>query len=255
MLLAGSALKGYAIEASDGRIGTVTDLLFDDLTWKIRWAVLDTRTWLTSRKVLVHPSAVRRLDYERQELSVGLSKHQIEASPSILRDQPVSQQMERNLYDYYGWDPLWGGSYFGGGGIASPLSAPPYFGTSALREREGLGLLDDEGDPHLRSLAAVTGYHILASDGEIGHVENFLIDDATWGVRYLIVDTSNWWLGKHVLISPYAVGKISYADRQITVDVARDKVKSSPPWDPIELIDTYYEKRLHSHYGWHGYGW
>jgi sporulation protein YlmC with PRC-barrel domain len=255
MLLAGSALRGYAIEASDGRIGTVTDLLFDDTTWKIRWVVVDTGTWLTTRKVLLHPSAVERLDYERQELSVVLSKHQIEASPSILQDQPVSAQMERNLYDYYGWDPLWGGSYFGTGGIASPLSPPPYFGSSALREPEDLGLLEDDGDPHLRSLAAVTGYHILATDGEIGHVENVLIDDATWGVRYLIVDTSNWWLGKHVLISPYAVGRISYVDRQITVDIGRDKVKSSPPWDAVEMIDTYYEKRLHSHYGWQGYGW
>jgi hypothetical protein len=255
MLLAGSALKGYVIEASDRRIGTVTDLMFDDLTWKIRWVVVDTGSWLSSRKVLVHPAAIRHLDYERQELSVGLSKHQIEASPSILRDQPVSQQMENSLYDYYGWDPTWGGSYFGRGSVASTLYPPPNFGSSALRERGGLDLLENDGDPHLRSLAAVSGYHILATDGEIGHVENFLIDDVTWGIRYLVLDTSNWWLGKHVLISPYAVGKISYVDRQITVDVDRDKVKSSPPWDPVEMVDTYYEKRLHSHYGWQGYGW
>ena len=217
--------------------------------------VADTGTWLSSRKVLVHPSAVRSLDYERRELSVGLTKHQIDASPGILRDQPVSQQMETSLYDYYGWDPYWGGSYFGGGAMASPLSPPPFFGSAALGRRNGLDVLEDAGDPHLRSLAAVTGYHIHAIDGEIGHVENFLIDDATWGIRYLILDTSNWWLGKHVLISPYAVGRISYADHQITVDVDRDKVKSSPPWDPAEMVDTYYEKRLHHHYGWQGYGW
>jgi hypothetical protein len=255
MLLAGSALKGYTIDAKDGGIGTVTDLLFDDMTWKIRWLVVDTGTWLTSRKVLLHPSSVRRLDYERLELSVELSKHQIEQSPSILRDQPVSQRMENSLYDYYGWDPSWGGSYFGGGAIASPLSAPPYFGASALGEQDDLSLMERDGDAHLRSLAAVTGYHILASDGEIGHVENFLIDDATWNIRYVIVDTSNWWLGKHVLISPYAVRKISYVDRQIAVDVDREKVKSSPPWDPAVMVDTYYERRLHSHYGWQGYGW
>ena len=255
MLLAGSALKGYAIEATDGRVGTVTDLLFDDSSWNIRWIVVNTGTWLTARKVLVHPSAVASSDYERQELSVALSRHQIEASPSISRDQPVSQQIENSLYDHYGWDPRWGGTYFGGGGIASPLSAPPYFGTSALREPAVLGPLQHEGDPHLRSVAAVTGYHILAGDGEIGHAENFLIEDATWGVHYVIVDTSNWWLGKHVLISPYAVRKISYTDHQIVIGVARDKVKSSPPWDPAEMIDIYYEKRLHRHYGWQGYGW
>ncbi len=254
MLLAGSALKGYAIEATDGRVGTVTDLLFDDSTWKIRWIVVNTGTWLTARKVLLHPSAVAHPDHERQELPVTLSRHQIEAGPSILEDQPVSQQIENSLYDYYGWTPQWGGSYFGGGGIALPLSAPPYFGVSALREPAGLGARD-EGDPHLRSITAVIGYHILASDGEIGHAENVLIEDATWGIRYLIVDTSNWWLGKHVLISPYAVGKISYQDRQITVNVDRDKVQSSPAWDPVEMVDTYYEQRLHRHYGWQGYGW
>ena len=137
MLLAASALKGYAIEASDGRVGTVTDLLFDDSSWNIRWIVVDTGTWLTARKVLLHPSAVTRPDYERQELSVALSRHQIEANPSIHQDQPVSQQAETSLYDYYGWDPHWGGTYFGGGGIAPPLSAPPYFGMSALREPMG----------------------------------------------------------------------------------------------------------------------
>ena len=255
MLLAASALKGYAIEASDGRVGTVTDLLFDNSSWNIRWIVVDTGTWLTARKVLLHPSAVTRPDYERQELSVALSRHQIEASPSIHQDQPVSQQAENSLYDYYGWDPHWGGTYFGGGGIAPPLSAPPYFGMSALREPMGAVQVPDEGDPHLRSVAEVTGYHILASDGEIGHAENFLIEDATWSIRYLIVDTSNWWLGRHVLISPYAVSKVSYAERQIAMGVDRDKVKSSPPWDPAAMIDTYYEKRLHRHYGWQGYGW
>jgi sporulation protein YlmC with PRC-barrel domain len=255
MLLAGSALKGYAVEASDGTVGTVTDLLFDDSSWKIRWIVVNTGTWLTARKILLHPSAVTRGDYERQELSVALSRHQIEASPRISQDQPVSAQDQSSLYDYYGWDPYWGGSSFGGGGIASPFSAPPYFGISALREQAGRGPQHDNGDPHLRSVAAVTGYHILANDGGIGHVENFLIDDATWSIRYLIVDTSNWWLGQHVLLAPYAVSNISYEQHQIAVDVDRDKVKSSPPWDPAEMVDTYYEKRLHRHYGWQGYGW
>lgn len=255
MLLAGSALKGYAIEASDGRVGTVTDLLLDDSSWKIRWIIVNTGTWLAARKVLVHPSAVTNPDHERQELSVGLTRRQIEDSPSIFQDQPVSRQIENALYDYYGWDPRWGATYFGGGGIAAPLSSPPYFGTSEPRERDGIDVPDGEGDPHLRSLAAITGYHIRAIDGEIGQAENVLIEDVTWSIRYIIVATSNWWLGQHVLISPYAVNKIHYEDRQIAVDVDRDAIKSSPPWDPIAMIDTYYEKRLHRHYGWRGYGW
>ena len=115
-----------------------------------------------------------------------------------------------------------------------------------------LGLND--GDPHLRSIAAVTGYHIHASDGQIGHIENFLIDDATWGIRYLIIDMKNWWPGKHVLMSPYAVREISWSKHQVRLDVSSEQVKSSLPWNPLDMIDRGYEKRLHSHYDWPGYG-
>jgi hypothetical protein len=253
MLFAGSALKGYSIAARDGGIGTVADLLFDDTRWNVRWVVVDTGTWLTSRKVLLHPSAVTAADHEARELAVALTKQQVEDSPSILRDQPVSQQLENSLYDYYGWDPLWGGSYFGAGAIAAPFSAPPYFGFAGPKPPERLP--GEEGDPHLQSLYDVTGYHILANDGEIGHLENALVDDGTWTIRYLIVDTSNWWVGKHVLLSPYAVKGVNLADQQIAVEVRREQVESSPPWEPAEVINPDYEKRLHNHYGWRGYGW
>ena len=95
----------------------------------------------------------------------------------------------------------------------------------------------------------------MPSDGEIGHVENLLMEDVTWSIRYLIVDTSNWWLGKHVLMSPFAVHDVSYEGGLIHVNVTSDEVKSGPVWDPVVMIDTYYEKRLHHHYGWPGYGW
>ena len=114
---------------------------------------------------------------------------------------------------------------------------------------------DDIGDPHLRDLTSVTGYHIHATDGGICHVENFLLDDANWAIDYLIVDTSNWWIGKHVLISPYAVQNISWADEQIRLKVTREQVKTSPAWDPLDVIEQTYRRRLHTHYGWPGLGW
>jgi len=259
MLFVGSALKGYAIEASDGRIGTVSDLLFDDRTWKMRWVVVDTGGWLTGRKVLVHPSAIRHVDHERQELPVSLTKAQVKNSPDILSDEPVSQRMEANLYDYYGCDPLWGGQYLGAGAMTGILMSPSLdrrlHEAGDFRLHSDFKRQADEGDTHLRSIAAVKGYHIHATDGEIGHVENFLVDDASWDIRYLIVDTRNWWPGQHVLISPYAVQKISWSEHEVWLDVSRDQVKASPPWDPLAIIDQLYEKRLHSHYSWPGYGW
>jgi sporulation protein YlmC with PRC-barrel domain len=255
MLLVGSALKGYAIEASDGRIGSVSDLLFDDTTWKVRWIVVDTGTWLTGRKVLVHPSAVRSADHDREEIGVALTKQQVEDSPDILTDRPVSQEVQESLYGYYGWNPLWTGSYMGSAAMATPISSPPIYQRPMMHDTANGDMALEEGDPHLRSMAEVVGYHIHATDGEIGHAENLLMDDTTWDIRYLIVDTSNWWSGQHVLISPFAVLDIDFADRLVNLNVGRDRVKGSPVWDPSAMIDQYYEKRLHSHYGWPGYGW
>ncbi len=250
-----SALKGYAIEASDGRMGTVTDFLFDDASWRVRWLVVDCGTWLTGRKVLIHPSAISRADLEQRRFVVTLTKAQVENSPDIAEDQPVSLQMENQLYTYYGWDPLWRGPYLSEtpNAIASPLMAPPYFGLGL-----NTGEAHDEGgssqgsDPRVRSVEEVTGYHIHAVDGEIGHVENFMIDDADWSLHYFIIDTRNWWFGKRVLISPLAVKSIDWFDRHIELDVSREQVKSSPPWDPLDAFTQLYAKRLHTHYGWPG---
>jgi hypothetical protein len=262
MLLAGSALKGYAIEASDGAIGSVSDFLFDDRSWKIRWMVVDTGKWLSGRKVLIHPSAIGQPDFERRTLPVNLTKAKVEASPDIMRDQPVSARMENNLYGYYGWDSMWGGpGYFGGAPLMmAPGWAPSsYIGETAApghdRERDDGVFTEAEGDPHLRAMAEIAGYHVHATDGVIGHVENFLIDDSSWGIRYLIIDTRNWWFGEHVLISPYAVRGVSWSDHEIKLDVGRARVKSSPPWNPVEQIDQAYEKSLHNYYNWPGYGW
>jgi sporulation protein YlmC with PRC-barrel domain len=259
MMLVGSALKGYAIEASDGRIGSVSDFLFDDKTWTIRWMVVDTGGWLPGRKVLVHPSVIDRPDYGLRQISVRLSKEKMKHSPDLLSDAPVSRQMENDLYGYYGWDPFWGGgNYFGAGypyGMGAAFEPSPYRGQSGLLEAERRGSDHTKGDPHLRSVTELVGYHIQATDGPIGHIENLLVDDTDWDARYLIIDTKNWWPGQHVLMSPYAVRSISWSDRDVTLDVTREQVKGSPAWDPAAMVERDYESRLHGYYGWPGYGW
>jgi sporulation protein YlmC with PRC-barrel domain len=254
MLMAGSALKGYAIEAKDGRIGTVKDVLFDDRTWRVRWLVVDAGTWLTGCKVLIHPSCVLQADYVGQTMPVTLTMAQVKDSPAIQDDLPVSQQVESSLYDYYGWDPVWGGSVFGGGTMTQAFGSP-YGAGLALREPVAAEAYREDGDPHLRSVNAVTGYHIHAKDGFIGHAEDFLVDGEHWDIRYLVIDTRNWWPGRHVLMAPGAVTHISWSEQRIELDVSRDQVHESPPWDPADLVDQAYEERLHSHYAWPGYGW
>jgi len=253
-----SPLKGFSIEASDGRIGTVVDFLFDDASWKVRWLVIDCGTWLTGRKVLIHPSAISQEDLERQQFVVALTKAQVEGSPELAEGQPVSQQMEAQLYSYYGWDPLslWGGANLSAipGAMASPLMGPPYMGLGPTDEAEarGGGSASRGADLHLRSVVEVSGYRVHAVDGEIGHIENLMFDDADWSVRYFIVDTGNWWFGKRVLISPRAVKRVDWFDRHVALNVSRELVKASPPWDPLVAFNDEYAKRLHKHYGWPG---
>jgi hypothetical protein len=228
----------------------------------VRWLVVDTGGWLTGRKVLIHPSAIGYAEHGTRELTVALTKKQVEDSPDLLQHRPVSVQMQHELYDYYGWDPLWGGGMYGGGlygagmgAVASPLATRTYFGEASVREADRRQPDADNEDPHLRSVAEVNGYHVRATDGNIGHVEDFLVESESWGIRYLIIDTSNWWVGQHVLISPYAVKEVDWSGRDVRLDVDRAKVKASPSWNPDNEVDGTFEQGLHSHYNWPGYGW
>jgi len=247
MLHPGLAFKGFSIEASDGKIGKVSDFLFDDTTWKLRWLVVDTGSWLKDRKLLLHPSAIEKADIPAEALLVKLTRAQVENSPSIATDEPVSRQMEYSLYGYYGVDPLWGGGYYGGNAIAKPMAAPSYDEAKvadALRGRHG------PGDTHLRSLVEVTGYNIHATDGEIGHIESFLIEDEGWDIRYLVANTRNWWFGRHVLLSPSAVRTIAWDLHRVDLNLTCYKIKGSPPWDATGLLDRAYEQMLHAYYEW-----
>ena len=253
MLRLASAIDGYAIVASDGPLGTVSDFLFDDAGWLVRWLVVDTGKWLSGRKVLLPPLVLGHLDSNGREFSVRLTKQQVKDSPDIATDQPVSRQMETATYDYYGWSPYWGAGLYpywtaGYGDMGGAMVAAPGLG-SMRREEQIARTQRNDGDPHLRSIAAVTGYHIHASDGEIGHVEDFLVEDADWSIHYLVVDTKNWWPGKNVLISPRLARGIDWSDRLVNLNVDRQRVKDSPPYDASIAVDRAYERHFHDYYG------
>ena len=250
MLWHASAINGFAIEASDGDIGTVNDFLFDDASWHVRWLVVDTGNWLSGRKVLLPPSVLGRIYAKDHVFAVKLTRQQVKDSPDIDTDRPVSRQMETSVYDYYGWSPYWGTGFYMGGYGYMPGSgmASPYLG-GRRREQAIADAQADRDDVHLRSVEAVTGYHIHASDGEIGHVEDFLVEDADWSIHYLVVDTKNWWFGKSVLISPRSAREIDWNDKLVNLNVDRQRVKDSPPYDASTTLDRAYERQFHEHYG------
>ena len=254
MLRHESEITGYAIHAKDGLIGTVSDFLFNDATWLVRWLVIDTGNWLPGRKVLLPPSALAAVNHMGRQFSVKLTKQQVKECPEVESDRPVSRQVETNIYDYYGWSPYWGnGSYlgmvgYGGGYMGGPAATRPSL-ELMQREKEIDDAHRSKDDPALRSANEVVGYHIHASDGEIGHVEDFLVEDDDWSIHYLVVDTMNWWPGKKVLISPMSVRKIEWADRRVNLGADRQKVKDSPAYDPSTAVDPIYERNFRNHYG------
>jgi hypothetical protein len=216
------------IDATDGHIGRVKDCYFDDETWVIRYLVVDTGTWLSSRKVLIPPSTTGATNWVKQLLSVGMTRQQIKDSPDIDTDRPVSRQHERTLLDHYDYPCYWNGS--------EPLT-------------EGIAIQDDQ---HLRSSEAMRKYHIRASDGQIGHLDSLLFDE-NWRIRYIIASTSDWWLGHQVLIAAQWIADVSWDDRTVTVSLTKDAVKNSPPYHARNQLDRDEEIRLHRHYRRPGY--
>lgn len=236
-------LEGYKISATDGDIGSVADFLIDDTHWTVRYLVAKTGGFFSERQVLISPIAFRSADWSTRHFNVALTKERVKASPSIDVDKPVSRQYERDYYRYYGYPLYWGYSGLWG------MGANPGF-LSAGNPMEAVPPRTDEsGDAHLRSASEVRGYYIQGSDDAIGHVDDFVVDDETWQVRYLIVDTSNWWFGNKVLIAPRWASRVSWDERAVHVDMSRQAIKDSPQWDPNAPVNQDYETRLYDYYG------
>ncbi len=245
-----SAINGYAIEATDGRLGTVSDLLFEDVGRVVRWLVVDTGNWLPGRKVLLPLSALGHPDRALHHFPIKLTMQQVKDSPDVDTDLPVSRQIEAQVHDHFGWDPHWGAAFLPmSSASATPSVAPLYELESNPHDLARVDAQSNEDDPHLCSIATIIGCHIHASDGEVGHVEDFLVDDAGWNIRYIKVDTRNWWPGERVLISLYSVREIDWLGRLVYVNVSRQKIKNAPPYNPSITVDGAYEEKFLTYYG------
>lgn len=220
MLRSMTDLNGYAIGASDGTIGHVRDCYFDDESWIVPYLVVDTGAWLTSRKVLIPPRSVGQLDWEQKLLPVSITREQVRNSPFIDAERPVSRQHERLLLAYYGYACYWSSA-----GMREPDA---YSGPLAQGAHVGT---------HLRSCRAVAGYRIMATDGEIGHMESLLIEEQSWTIGYMVVKTGPWRGGYQVLIAPRWIRDVSWPDSTVTVDLTRQTVREAPSYDPATYPD------------------
>jgi hypothetical protein len=240
-------MHGYNIQADDGEVGKVHDFYFDDKMWVIRYMVADTGGWLSGRRVLISPNDLKQPNWEEELIPVSLTKEQVKNSPSIDTDKPVSRQHEREILEYYNWPIYWEHmSYPAGAAVGTriyPVEEAKQTEEKTSEEKA------EEGDSHLRSTREVDGYNIQAADGEIGHVDDFIVNDENWTIRYMVVDTRNWLPGKKVLISLQWIEKIDWSGRKVFVNLPKESIKNSPEFDPSSPVNRDYENRLYDYYG------
>jgi len=242
-----STLKGLTVSAIDGDIGSVFDVYFDAQQWTVRYFVVDTGTWLSSRRVLISPMSLRPAEVDGNRVSVELSRTQVEQAPSWDVDLPVSRQHEIAHAQYYDHPYYWTGPARWGLGwdpMIGPMPDPrpdPVEEEILARERESV-------DTNLHSARNVLGYYLQATDDDVGHVDDFLADDRTWAIRYIVVDTRNWLPGRKVVISPDWIKSVSWGDSRVYVDLTRREVETAPQYDPNVPLKRSIESRLYEHY-------
>jgi sporulation protein YlmC with PRC-barrel domain len=235
-----NSLIGCSMAARDGIIGKVEDFYFDDECWTIRYLIVKTGNWLSGRKVLISTNGLTKASWKTGLLPVNLTIEQIQNSPDVDTDKPVFRQHEKTLNDYYSWGNYWEDGYHLGG----IWCVTPVLDKEGLIERNK----PDEhshDDQHLRSCNQVSGYHIHASDGEIGHIKDFIVDDKTLQIKFIVVDTHNWFGGKEVLLDVKKITEVEWNNSKVFVDITINSVKNSLEFDESKFIHPQTDKIVH----------
>jgi hypothetical protein len=238
MLHLASKIRGAPVLATDGDIGAVEDFYFEQLRWTVRYIVVNTGTWLNNRRVLLSPMSVRGA-WGMTGIPVGLTRDQVRSSPELDLSQPPSHRAETAVLGYYGYPAYWGASdLWGTFGNPGALVMAPAEQRAEVTERSAV----DPEERGLQSTGTITGYHIQAIDGEVGHVDDFLIGEDSWRIRYLRIDTSNWIGGRSVILLADELEWIDRAAGKLHIGLRREAVKQGPSFDSIEaavaLLET-----------------
>jgi len=230
--------ESFEVWSRDGRdLGRVEDFFFDEDKWTVRYVVVNAGGWFSGRSVLLSPMTIDRLRWDDGRIEFTLTADQITNAPSADLEHPLSRKWEADYSGYYGIPNYWAGP-----GLWGMWTTPAEARAAATSVERRTAAIPDTR--HLRSMREVTGYHIHAQDGEIGHVEDVLVNDDTWSIRYLMIDTSNWIGGRTVLLAPEWASRIDWTSKQLHVDVTRAEVEASPEYNPAADIDGKYEERL-----------
>ena len=233
-----NSLLGYTMSGTDGEIGKLRNFYFDDISWTIRHLILKTGNWFSERDVLISPEAVIHSHWEPGILPVRLTKDQMLKSPEIDTDKPVDRQQEIEIYGHNLWQPYWGNNFY--------TTGPWDINAQAKSNDQNELKYDKEKDEkngynrHLRSSQVVTGFHVQATDGSIGHVIDFIFDDFTWQISHAAIDTHNWIGGKKILIPVFKIREIQWGESKVFVNENVESIKNGLPFELINYEPSEY---------------
>ncbi len=256
------SITGSKVSASDGEVGKVYDLYFDGKSWEIRYLAVDTGQWLEGQCVWGSPMSIQQVDWDNRVIQVNFTREHIQSSPDVDTVKPEELRKLEDLRKNASWPafrvfPMSSGY----SGVGYPFNSPGAAvlgvvpgridgepGTLATEPPEEVPEPTIEDTP-LRSAIQVESYKISAEDGQIGRVQDFLIDDKTWTIGYVVVNTGSWLPGKQVLVPVDFVTEANWQQSLVGLCVSRDQVKSSPAYDDSVPLTREYESKLYEHYG------
>lgn len=235
-------LKGFSIETTDGTKGVIKDFLFDEDSWKIRYLEADFGNFFKDKRVLLPVNVMKDPLWDDQKIPISVSGEYMENSPSPLDKPTVSREYEKKLLDYYQFGAYWADE------MVTPTGSGMYYPARPIKVpvKE---INENDLDTKLRSFKEVKGYHILATDGHLGHVEDLIADDADWQIIYVVIDTSNWrpWSKKVILLISW-LKEVCYASKEVSIDVDTEIIKNAPEIDTSKPIEEAFEKSLLDYY-------
>lgn len=198
MIITVNRAYGIRLNTSDGQCARVKDLLFDDRTWRIRFLVVKLGHFLSRRVVLLTPEQIENAAWSSGALQTPLTMAEVKAAPRLLSSPPVAKQAELEASRMIAWEAYWTG----------------------LFDR-----LSNFGDPHLRNTRAVTGHHVFGLDNEVGFIDNFVVDDQDWRVRYLVVRLGKHRNSRRVMVDPHLVDSISWESHSVRIHLPETSIE------------------------------
>jgi hypothetical protein len=239
-------IYGFKIQTQNGDIGRLSDLFFDQRIWTVRYLVVDTSTWLKDRLVLISPNSISKADWEAETIHLDLTTRQVENSPSITDDLPVSRQAELSLMKYYGWPDYWQPM-----GVSIPESAILFSKKFALKKWDAKSKANSENNPYLRSSREVIGYRIFTTRGSSGRVCDYVIEDENWIIRYFVIKKNIW--GRKMLMAPSWIEKVNWAKERLEISIAPHLIKRAPVFKYNRNVSREQEIQLFDYFTKPGY--